>query len=145
MSGKTDGDIGDRIAERVRQLRSERGYSLDVLAGRSGVRRSTISMIERRETSPTAVVLDKLATGLGVPLASLFDTRAADGEPEPEPTPVARRSDQPRWRDPGSGYLRRSISPPAWPSPIRIADVELPAGGNVSYDNAERDLQIYQQ
>ena len=34
-----------------------------------------ISLVERGESSPTAVVLEKLATGLGVMLASLFDGR----------------------------------------------------------------------
>ena len=36
-----------------------------------------ISLVERGESSPTAVVLEKLATGLGVMLASLFDEAPA--------------------------------------------------------------------
>jgi len=46
-------------------LRAARGLSLDVLAGKSGVSRSMISLIERGKSNPTAVVLEKLATGLG--------------------------------------------------------------------------------
>jgi transcriptional regulator with XRE-family HTH domain len=134
-------DLGARIAARVRDLRAERGYSLDVLAARSGVSRSAISMIERRATSPTAVVLEKLATGLGVPLASLFD---APDRPEP-PSPIARHDAQQRWRDPQSGYLRRNVSPPGWPSPIRLVEVELPAGAVVSFETADRDVEIHQQ
>lgn len=144
MSSKEEGDISDlgaRIAARVRELRGERGYTLDVLAARSGVSRSAISLIERCATSPTAVVLEKLATGLNVPLASLFDA-----PPEREsPGPVARRSAQPRWRDPQSGYLRRNVSPPSWPSPIRIVEVEFPAGATVSYETADREVTIHQQ
>ena len=134
-------DLASRIAARVRELRAERGYTLDALAARSGVSRSAISMVERCTTSPTAVVLERLATGLGVPLASLFD-------PPPEreaPSPVARRADQPRWRDPQSGYLRRNVSPPGWPSPIRIVEVEFPAGAAVSYETAGREVTIHQQ
>src|SRR5271166_6254195 len=108
-------DVNARIAAQVRALRTRRGYSLDGLAARSGVSRSAISMIERCATSPTAVVLDKLATGLGVALASLFDLPAGFETP----SPIARRDEQPSWRDPQSGYLRRNVSPPAWPSPIR--------------------------
>ena len=67
-------DINQRIAERVRALRAERGFSLEVLAAESGVSRSMISLIERGESSPTAVVLDKLAVALGVTLASLFNS-----------------------------------------------------------------------
>src|SRR4029453_2228359 len=70
-------DLSQRIAERVRSLRAERGLSLEALAARSGVSRSMISLVERGESSPTAVVLEKLATALGVTLASLFDAPAS--------------------------------------------------------------------
>src|SRR5262249_58931494 len=59
-------EVNRRIADRVRELRAAHGLSLDALAGRSGVSRSMISLIERGESSPTAVVLEKLAAGLGV-------------------------------------------------------------------------------
>src|SRR5919198_656551 len=98
-------DLNQRIAARVRGLRAAQGLSLDALAGKSGVSRSMISLIERGESSPTAVVLEKLAAGLGVTLASLFDApqaRAPGG-------PVARRAQQPEWRDPTSGYVRRNV------------------------------------
>ena len=139
MSTNED-DVTHRIAERVRELRAERGYSLDALAARSGVSRSAISTIERATTSPTAVVLDKLASALGVPLASLFDTPG-----DRVPGPLARRSDQPTWRDPGSGYRRRRLSPPDWPSPIQLVEIDFPAGAAVSYDSAGRDVEIDQQ
>src|SRR5438045_4269253 len=106
-------DLNQRIAERVRELRAARGLSLDALSSRSGVSRSMISLIERGESSPTAVVLEKLAAGFGVTLASLFDAPA--GPARPAGGPVARREDQPQWRDPASGYLRRNVSPPSVP------------------------------
>jgi len=134
-------DLGARIAARARELRAARGYTLDVLAAKSGVSRSAISMIERCATSPTAVVLEKLATGLGVPMASLFDAPPA-GE---SPSPIARRSTQPRWRDPQSGYSRRNVSPSGWPSPMRIVEVDFPAGAVVAYETADRDVTIHQQ
>src|SRR5436190_12310832 len=106
--GERPPDLTQRIAERVRELRAAQGLSLDALATKSGVSRSMISLIERGESSPTAAVLEKLAVGLGVTLASLFDaTTAAQG-----PTgPVARREEQPQWKDPASGYVRRNVSP----------------------------------
>jgi len=54
------------VAQRVRELRATQGLSLEALADRSGVSRSMISVIERGESSPTAVVLAKLAAGLSV-------------------------------------------------------------------------------
>jgi transcriptional regulator with XRE-family HTH domain len=136
-------DLNQRIAARVRGLRAARGLSLDALAGKSGVSRSMISLIERGQTSPTAVVLEKLAAGLGVTLASLFDPPAGDGQPPAGP--VARRDDQPPWRDPASGYLRRNVSPPGVPQPVRIVEVTFPPRARVAFENAARDLRVHQQ
>src|SRR5881227_2834907 len=102
MTTRTAMDINARIARTLRGLRDQRGYTLDALAERSGVSRSNISLIERGQSSPTAAVLDKLATGLGVTLASLF---AEDASPAAEPSPVARTAAQPLWTDPASGYV----------------------------------------
>src|SRR5437660_6766439 len=107
--------LNQLIADRVRGLRAARAFSLDFLATKSGVSRSMISLIERGESSPTAVVLEKLAAGLGVTLASLFDAPAAAAQ---APGPVARRDGQPQWQDPASGYLRRNVSPPGVPQPM---------------------------
>src|SRR5882672_11953481 len=132
-------DINARIASRVRALRAERGVSLDTLAAKCAVSRSMISLVERGESSPTAVVLEKIATGLGVPLATLFEDSTAPANP------VSRRDDRTPWRDPQSGYLRRNISPANFPSPIQIVEVVLPAGARVAYENGARDVGIHQQ
>lgn len=128
--------LNARIAARVRDLRTNRGLSLDALATRSGVSRSMISLVERGESSPTAVLLEKLASALDVTLASLFDVPPSA---EPPAGPLSRREDQPEWRDPGSGYVRRNVSPPGAPQPMRIVDVRFPAGARVAFDNAARD------
>ena len=135
-------DLNVRIASRVRELRTARGLALDALAARCGVSRSMISLIERGESSPTAVVLEKIATGLGMPLASLFDP-PADGAPAAEP--VARRADQALWRDPSSGYVRRNVSPAGTPSPLRIVEVEFPPGARVAYETGARSPRVHQQ
>ena len=54
-------DINARIAGRVRALRAELGLTLDALAAKCDVSRSMISLVERGESSPTAVVLEKIA------------------------------------------------------------------------------------
>jgi transcriptional regulator with XRE-family HTH domain len=136
-------DLNRRIAERVRDLRAARRLSLHALAGRSGVSRSMISLIERGESSPTAVVLERLAAGLGVMLASLFDAPAA-AAPAAR-SPVARREEQPEWQDPGSGYVRRNVSPPGVPQPMQIVEVQFPPGGRVAFETGARDLRVYQQ
>src|SRR5262245_63982796 len=146
--------LNRRIAVRVKELRAARGLSLDALAGKSGVSRSMISLIERGESSPPAVVLEKLSAALGVTLASLFDAPAsapavsssrrsakggkADGA-------VARRRDQLQWQDPASGYRRRNVSPSDVPQPMQIVEIEFPAGGRVAFETGARDVRVHQQ
>jgi transcriptional regulator with XRE-family HTH domain len=134
-------DAHTRLAARLRGLRVERGLTLDGLAERAAVSRSMISLIERGESSPTAAVLDRLAGGLGVTLASLF----AD-EPRTDASPLSRRADQTAWRDPGTGYVRRNLSPASFPSPIELVEVVLPPGVRVTYDAAGvRTVGVSQQ
>jgi transcriptional regulator with XRE-family HTH domain len=132
-------NIDTRIANRVRALRTELRMTLDVLAAKSGVSRSMISLVERGESSATAVVLEKIATGLNVSLASLFE------EPSGPVNPVSRRGDRTPWRDPQSGYVRRNISPANFPSPVQIVAVDLPAGAKVAYESGAREVSIHQQ
>jgi transcriptional regulator with XRE-family HTH domain len=136
-------DLNQRIANRVRELRAAQGLSLDALARKSGVSRSMLSLIERGESSPTAVVLEKLATGLRVTLASLFDAPAAAAQAPSGP--VARLEDQPQWQDPASGYLRRNVSPPGAPQPMQIVEVHFPPGARVGFETGARDVHVHQQ
>jgi transcriptional regulator with XRE-family HTH domain len=137
---ETDQDINGHLAARLRGLRATRGLTLDGLAELTGVSRSMISLIERGESSPTAIVLNRLASGLGVSLASLFATEAS-----PDASPLVRHADQREWRDPESGYLRRTLSPPGFSSPLELAEVILPPGAQVAYDSGLRTNGISQQ
>ncbi len=141
VTAADDSGINERIARRVRELRTVRGYTLDALAARSGVSRSMISLIERASASPTAVVLDKLAAGLGISLAGLFGGDRDDAPAQP----LARRAQQAEWRDPASGYVRRNLSPAGWPSPIQLVEVDFPPGARVAYDSGGRERVLHQQ
>jgi len=132
-------DINARIAERVRALRAATSLSLEALSSRSAVSRSMLSLVERGETSPTAVVLEKIAAALGTSLAALFDDAGA------AVNPVSHAADRTPWKDPQSGYVRRNISPPNFPSPIRIVEVSFPAGARVSYESGTRESALAQQ
>jgi transcriptional regulator with XRE-family HTH domain len=139
MKRQADSDINEQIASHVRQLRAARGMSLDALAERSGVSRSMISLIERGEASPTAVVLEKLAGALDITLAALFE------RPEAPAEPVSRRAQQAVWRDPASGYVRRNVSPGGQMTPIQIVKVDFPPGAHVAYDSGARQPPIHEQ
>jgi transcriptional regulator with XRE-family HTH domain len=125
------------LPARLRGERARRGWSIEELARRSGVSRAMISKIERGAASPTAELLGRLAVGFEVTLASLFAPAAAEAA-----APLARHAEQPVWRDPSSGYVRRNVSPPGWP--IEIVEVEFPVGGRVLFDSFA-DTGIHQQ
>ena len=125
MSTIIDG-AASRIAGRIRQEREARGWPLAELAERSGVSRAMISKIERREASPTATVLVRLAGAFDLTLAGLI-ARAEETAPR-----LSRAADQPLWRDPATGYLRRQLFESA-DHPVELVRVELPAGARVGF------------
>jgi transcriptional regulator with XRE-family HTH domain len=121
-------DHDQRLARRLRDERQRQGISLEQLAERSGVSRAMISKIERGESSPTAALLGRLCAGLGLSLGALFTD-------EPEPfRPLVRKAEQPVWRDPGTGYVRRGVSPSGSGSPIEINEIVLPPAARVAFE-----------
>ena len=93
------------LADEIRYFRKKSGFSLEMLAGSSGVSRSMISKIERCETVPSTVTLSKLAEALGVTFSQLM---APAIEQEVVHIPASR---QPILRDEETGFSRRCISP----------------------------------
>lgn len=55
----------------IKELRLSKGFTLDELADRAGVHRTTIGLLERGERSPTLGMAHQLATALEVSLSSL--------------------------------------------------------------------------
>jgi transcriptional regulator with XRE-family HTH domain len=64
--------IDQLIAQRLKLLRAERGWSLDELAKRSNVSRATLSRLENAEVSPTASVLGKICAAYGLTMSRLM-------------------------------------------------------------------------
>lgn len=60
------------LGRRVRELRKERGWTLEQAAGQAGLARSTLSKIENGQMSPTYEALKKLAEGLAISVPQLF-------------------------------------------------------------------------
>jgi transcriptional regulator with XRE-family HTH domain len=124
-----DSELDRRLGLRLKAARLNRGWTLDDLAGHAGVSRAMISRIERGESSPTATLLVRLGSGLGLTLSALLEEECSSG-------PLARQADQPVWRDPGSGYHRRNVSPRGTGSAFEIVEVELPPGAQVVLDSS---------
>ena len=122
---------------RLKALRASSGMTLDELARSSGVSRAMISRIERGEASPTAVLLARLATALGHSLSTFFAAT-------PSAEPFSASGQQHVWKDPETGYVRRSVSPPGTGSGVDIVDVVLPPGKRVSFPPQASSTGIFQ-
>ncbi len=121
-----------RIAGRLKALRTERGYSLDELARRTGVSRATLSRLENAEVSGTAAVLGRLCTAYDLPLSRLM-LDVEDDFPA-----LVRHADQPVWTDAETGYRRRSVSPPAAKLAGEALEATLPPATVIDYADAPR-------
>ncbi|WP_426503917.1 helix-turn-helix domain-containing protein [Dactylosporangium sp. McL0621] len=121
-------DLEVKLAGRLAELRAERGWSLDDLAGRAGVSRSTLSRLERGEISPTAALLGRLCAAYGRPMSRLL------AEVEPEPPQLVRAGAQPVWRDRVTGYTRRSVSPPHPGLRGEVVEAVLEPGADITYE-----------
>jgi len=124
--------IDHLIAQRLKALRNERGWSLDELAGRSGVSRATLSRLENCEVSPTASVLGKLASAFGMTISRLMQMV------EERFAPLVPRERQLQWSDPGIGFRRRSVSPPSQSLAGEVLECEIDPDTQISYDDTPR-------
>lgn len=66
-------EIEQRLAERVRRFRRDRGWSQEELAHRADLHRTFISQIERATKRTTIHSVGKVAKALGVTFGDLLD------------------------------------------------------------------------
>jgi len=130
IAADADRDVERRIAQRLARLRADSGWSLDILAERTGISRATLSRLERSELSPTAAMLGRLCSVYGWTLSRLM------AEAETRPANLVPASEQSEWRDPESGYRRRAVSPPTPGLRGEVVEVHMPAGATVSFDTS---------
>jgi transcriptional regulator with XRE-family HTH domain len=81
------------IANRVRELRAARHWTLDEAATVLGISRRSLAMIERGDANPNLTTLLRVASGLGVSLASLVEA-----QPEPPSILLGEANGRVLWR-----------------------------------------------
>ena len=86
--------VAQGVGAAVKATREVQQISLSDLAKRAGVSKSVVSRIEAGLTSPTAVMLAKLAEGMTVSLSSLLR-----GDMGP-PVHIQQLAEQPIYKDP---------------------------------------------
>ncbi|MBV7483968.1 helix-turn-helix transcriptional regulator [Bordetella sp. BOR01] len=132
-AGAPETDTIDRqIAQRLRALRTERGWSLDDLAQRSQVSRATLSRLENASVSATASVLGKLCAAYGITVSRLMRLV------EDDYAPLVARDAQPVWTDASVGFERRSVSPPAQRLAGEVLECRLASGARIDYEKPPR-------
>ena len=66
-------DVRKRVGRNVRRLRDESGLTQEVLADKAGIHQTYLSGVEGGKRNPSVMVLERIAHGLGVDIARLFE------------------------------------------------------------------------
>lgn len=116
--------ITRHFGERVKGLRTARGWSLERLAAASGVSRSMLSQIERDEANPTLAVTQRIAQAFGLPLGELVQM------PEAATSVAVIRASDPTYHYRSDRDCRiRTLSPLKLEKDVEFYEVRLQAGG----------------
>jgi transcriptional regulator with XRE-family HTH domain len=116
--------ITQHLGSRVKELRAERGWSLAVLAGASGVSRSMLSQIEREEANPTLAVTLRIAQAFGMTLGDLVQVPGASSA-----ITVIRANDRAYHYRSDKHCRIRTLSPLNLEKDVEFYEVQLQPGG----------------
>lgn len=106
--------VAAAVARTVRGLRTERGWSLDALASRSGVSKGVLVGLEQGGGNPSLGTLLRISDAFGVPLTRLVQI---DEEPRIRVLPADRQVALWRGESGGTGTLIAGTDPGDRPSP----------------------------
>lgn len=81
--------LNQHLAKTVKQLRKDKGWSLDRTAQETGVSKAMLGQIERMESSPTVATLWKIAGGFNCSLSTFLESSSQDAD-----SPVIRTTDE---------------------------------------------------
>lgn len=116
--------ISSHLCRRVKQLRDERGWSLDALSQACGVSRSMLSQIERNQTNPTLAVMFRIAQAFGMSLGRLVELPGATSNVD-----VIRVSDRAYHYRSDKDCEIRTLSPLHLEKDVEFYEVTLQSGG----------------
>jgi transcriptional regulator with XRE-family HTH domain len=117
--------LGPDLAQRIRALRAQRGWSLTRMSGLCGVSRSMLSEIERGRANPTVAVALAIATALGMSLDELI-------APASRPTLAVIRGEDPYHVYRSDDDCRiRTLSPLTADRRLEFYEIVLQRGGSL--------------
>jgi transcriptional regulator with XRE-family HTH domain len=98
------------LARTVASLRAERGWSLDNLAGRSGVSKGVLVALEQGRSNPNLATLARVGDAFGVPV-----TRLLEGADEAVVRVSGASDSRVLWHGPSGGTgMIVAATPPPW-------------------------------
>ncbi|GAB5440209.1 MAG: XRE family transcriptional regulator [Fuerstiella sp.] len=120
-------DVSRHVCRRIRELRSEAGWSLDVLSQASSVSRSMLSQIERERANPTLAVTVRIAQAFGLSVAELIEQ--SHSVPNIN---VIRADDRTHMFRDDADCTIRTLSPLNLEKDVEFYEVRLTPGGCLS-------------
>ena len=75
-------ELNSIVGQRLKQVRQEKGWSLDTTANNTGVSKAMLGQIERGESSPTIATLWKIVSGFNVSFSSFIAEATTAGHIE---------------------------------------------------------------
>jgi transcriptional regulator with XRE-family HTH domain len=97
------------VARTLQALRTERGWSLDQLAARSGVSKGVLVALEQERSNPSLATLARISDAFGVPV-----TRLVEISDEPAVRVCDASQERVLWQGPagGTGTIIAATEPP---------------------------------
>ncbi|MGY8675119.1 MAG: helix-turn-helix domain-containing protein [Verrucomicrobiia bacterium] len=123
---ESDEAISVRFGTRVKELRAAHDWSLEQLAGASGVSRSMLSQIERNNANPTIAVAFRIAQALGMTLADLVEDPSATSSIR-----VVRSDDRMYHYRSDKDCSIRTLSPLDLEKDVEFYELRLKEGGSL--------------
>ncbi|VAX42751.1 Transcriptional regulator, Xre-family with cupin domain [hydrothermal vent metagenome] len=124
VAGSDKDDISGQLCRRVRQLRKERGWSLEELSAACHVSRSMLSQIERDQANPTLAVTARIAQAFGMSIGELVETPGASSAID-----VIRASDRKFHYRSDDDCCIRTLSPLHLEKDVEFYEVQLQPKG----------------
>lgn len=115
----------DSIADRLKRLRNERGWSLERLSTACGVSRSMLSQIERGQANPTLAVALRIAAAFEMTIGELV----GDARKRSSAIEVIRADDPAHHYRNDADCRIRTLSPLHLEKDVEFYEVELAPGG----------------
>ena len=133
-------EVNAAVGRNVRAQRTRLAWTLDELAARSGVSKGMLSQVEQARTNPSVATICRLATALGVSIASLVEA------PEGPSARVVRAEEAVTlWTGGGQGSAARLLVASGTSQQVELWDVRMEPGdgyGSEAHPAGTRELLL---